>query len=295
MGSLDFVQSIEDDPLLDTQHLAHHSLQAHFRPRFHPLPTVIIASLLLLIHVVFVILAFLTGVLCSYPNPIEDKCPGNYTNPLKVQTVIILGKVILWILHFLLERYIQYHHSKVRNRGYNKIYRSTRHLKSLALMIHSTGSTALLLLLCLQHSFPEPSTLYLDLILATLALELVCSLTCLLVYTVEHLQKNNNKPPPARADKDDSERWMFLYHQAMVKIRKFNKAKPQPDVLEEEKLYAYPINITSETGFRTLSSLEDVVEKQGDIIVYLRRHNALLSRRLLAFASSDLSSQPSGV
>lgn len=69
----------------------------------------------------FVILAFLTGVLCSYPNPIEDKCPGNYTNPLKVQTVIILGKVILWILHFLLERYIQYHHSKVRSRGYNMI------------------------------------------------------------------------------------------------------------------------------------------------------------------------------
>lgn len=36
----------------------------------------------------------------------------------------------------------------------------------------------------------------------------------------------------------------------LVKIRKFNKAKPQPDVLEEEKLYAYPSNITSETGFR---------------------------------------------
>ncbi|XP_077925538.1 transmembrane protein 192 isoform X4 [Halichoerus grypus] len=195
--------------------------------------------------VVFVILAFLTGVLCSYPNPIEDKCPGNYINPLKVQTVIILGKVILWILHFLLERYIQYHHNRVRNRGYNTIYLSTRHLKGLALMIHSTGSTALLLVLCVQHSFPEPSRLYLDLILAILALELICSLTCLLVYT--------------------------------VKIRKFNKAKPQPDVLEEEKIYAYPSNITSETGFRTISSLEDIVEKQGDIIAYLKRHNALLN------------------
>lgn len=48
------------------------------------------------------------------------------------------------------------------------------------------GSTALLLLLCLQHSFPEPSTWYLDLILAILALELICSLMCLLVYTGEH-------------------------------------------------------------------------------------------------------------
>ncbi|XP_058131366.1 transmembrane protein 192 isoform X2 [Dasypus novemcinctus] len=213
------------------------------------------------IHLVFVILAFLTGVLCSYPNPNEDKCPGNYTNPLKVQTVIILGKVILWLLHLLLEQYIQYHHSKVRNRGYNMIYRSTRHLKRLALMIHSTGNTGLLLTLCIQHSFPEPGKLYVALILAILALELICSLTCLLIYT--------------------------------VKIRKFNKAKPRPDVLEEEKIYAYPSSVNSETGFRTISCLEEIVEKQGDIILYLKRHNALLSKRLLTFTSSDLGSQPS--
>ncbi|XP_075420344.1 transmembrane protein 192 isoform X1 [Tenrec ecaudatus] len=222
-GSLDLTQSIEDDPLLDAYLLPHHSLHAHFRLRFQPLPTVIIAHFLLLIHVVFVILAFLTGVFCSYPNPHEDKCPGNYTNPLKVQTVIILGKVILWILHIVLECYIQYHHSKVRNRGYHMIYRSTRHLKRLALMVHSAGNTALLLILCVQHSFPEPSTLYLDLILAILGLELISSLACLLIYT--------------------------------VKIQKFNKAKPWPDVLEEEKLYAYPSNINSETGFRMAPEL----------------------------------------
>ncbi|KAL1772952.1 transmembrane protein 192 [Sigmodon hispidus] len=254
-GSLDILQSMDDDPLLDTRPPPYHSLHAHFRPRFHPLPTVIIANLLLFIHVVFVTLAFLTGVLCSYPNPNEDKCPENYTNPLKVQTVIILGKVILWILHLLLERYIHYHHNKVRSRGYSQIYHSTRHLKSLALTIHSSGNTALLLLLCMQHSFPEPGRLYLELILAVLALELMCSLSCLLLYA--------------------------------VKIRRFNRAKPQPDVLEEEKLYAYPSNIASETGFRTISSLEEIVEKQGDIIAYLKRHNALLSQRLL-----DLTSQP---
>lgn len=252
-SSLDILQSTDDDPLLDTQLLPHHSLHAHFRPRFHPLPTVIIANLLLLIHVVFVTLAFLTGVLCLYPTPNEDKCPEDYTNPLKAQTVIILGKVILWILHLLFERYIQHHHRKVRSRGYSHIYRSTRHLKTLALTIHSSGNTALLLILCVQHSFPEPSKLYLELILAVLALELICSLSCLVLYT--------------------------------VKIRRFNKAKPQPDVLEEERTYAYPSNIASETGFRTVSSLEEIVEKQGDIIVYLKRHNALLSERLLELAT----------
>ncbi|XP_068953859.1 transmembrane protein 192 isoform X3 [Petaurus breviceps papuanus] len=215
-GSLDLTQSLEDDPLLEAQLLPQHPLHVHFRPRFHALPTVIIANLLLLIHVVFVVLAFLTGLLCSYPNPNEDKCPGNYINPFKVQTVVILGKVILWVLHMLLERYIHYHHSQVRKRGYIIIYRSTRHLKRLSLMIHST-----------------------------------------------------------------------------VKIRRFNKAKPRPDIIEEENMYAYANNSTSETGFRTSSSLEEVVEKQGDIIEYLKRHNALLSKRLLAFTPSDSASQPS--
>ncbi|XP_072477664.1 transmembrane protein 192 isoform X3 [Notamacropus eugenii] len=214
-GSLDLTQSLEDDPLLEAQLLPQHPLHIHFRPRFHALPTVIIANLLLLIHVVFVVLAFLTGLLCSYPNPNEDKCPGNYINPLKVQTVVILGKVILWVLHMLFEHYVQYHHSQVRKRGYIIIYRSTRHLKRLSLIIHST-----------------------------------------------------------------------------VKIRRFNKAKPRPDIIEEENMYAYANNSTSETGFRTSSSLEEVVEKQGDIIEYLKRHNALLSKRLLAFTSPDSASQP---
>ncbi|XP_052608324.1 transmembrane protein 192 [Peromyscus californicus insignis] len=252
-GSLEILQSMDDDPLLDTQPLPHHSLHAHFRPRFHPLPTVIIANLLLFIHVVFVTLAFLTGVLCSYPNPNEDKCPENYTSPLRVQTVIILGKVSLWVLHVLLDRYFHYHHSKVRGRGYSQIYRSTRRLKTLPLMVHSSGNTALLLLLCVQHSFPEPGRLYLELMLAVLALELTCSLSCLLLYA--------------------------------VKVRRFNRAKPQPDVLEEEKISAYPSNTVSETGFRTMSNLEEIVEKQGDIIAYLKRHNALLSKRLLELAS----------
>ncbi|XP_020038540.2 transmembrane protein 192 [Castor canadensis] len=257
-SSLDIIQSIEDDALLDARLLPQPSLQTHFRPRFHPLPTVIMANILFFIQVVFVTLAFLTGVLCTLDNPNDDKCPGNYTNPLKVQTVIILGKVVLWILHLLLERYIQHHHSKARNRGYHRIYRSTRHLKSLTVMIHSTGNAILLLVLCIQHSFPDFSTVYLVLILATLVLELICFLAWLLPYA--------------------------------VKIGRFNRAKPQPDVLEEEKLYAYPSSITSETGFRSISSLEEIVEKQGDIIVYLKRHNALLSKRLLALTCSDLGS-----
>lgn len=39
---------------------------------------------------------------------------------------------------------------------------------------------------------------------------------------------------------------------------------------------------------RENSSLEEIVEKQGDVIEYLQRHNALLSKRLLALTSQQM-------
>ncbi|CAN8208687.1 unnamed protein product [Coccothraustes coccothraustes] len=255
-GSLEITQSLEDDPLLDAPLISSHALHSQLRPRFHAIPAVLLANFLLLIHVAFVVLAFLAAMFCSYPNPNQDKCPGNYTHPLKVQTVIIIAKVVLWVLHVCFERYVQHHHSRVRRRGYFSIYRSTRHLKRLPLLIHATGNTALLLILSVQHSFPDHSKVYLYLILGVLSLEMISSLTCLVIYT--------------------------------VKISNFNRAKPRPDIIEEEKMYAYPSHITSEVGFRENSSLEEIVEKQGDIIEYLQRHNALLSKRLLALTSQQM-------
>ncbi|XP_060102547.1 transmembrane protein 192 isoform X1 [Heteronotia binoei] len=253
-GSLEITQSMEDDPLLEAP-LPPHSLHSWLRPKFYTIPTVCFANILLLIHVTFVILAFLAGMFCSYPDASEDMCPRSYTYPLKVQTAIMTAKVILWLLHVFLELYIHYHHSKAKRRGYLLIYQNTRHLKRLPLLIQSAGNAALLLILSVQHSFPDHNKLYLCFILAILSVELICSLICLVIYT--------------------------------VKVSNFNRAKPRPDILEEEKMYAYPSRITSEVGFREASVLEEIVEKQGDVIEYLQRHNALLSKRLLALTSQQ--------
>lgn len=137
-------------------------------------------------------------------------------------------------------------------------YQSTRHLKRLALMIHSMA--ALLSFSHCAHSIPSQSPA-----------------GCILPHS--------GHPGPGTDLFPDmsSPHWRF---------ENFNKDKPLPDILEE-KVHAYPSNITSETGFWTISSLEEIIEKQGDIIVYLKRHNALLSKRLLAFTSSDLGSHSS--
>ncbi|XP_055500927.1 transmembrane protein 192 isoform X2 [Leucoraja erinacea] len=81
-----------------------------------------------------------------------------------------------------------------------------------------------------------------------------------------------------------------LFIHSMVKIAKFNMMKPCPDIQEEERRHRYPnrTNILSETGFRDGSNLENLVEKQADLIDYLKMHNVQLSRRLLALISQQV-------
>ncbi|KAL8207236.1 UNVERIFIED_CONTAM: hypothetical protein K2H54_049913 [Gekko kuhli] len=107
-GSLEITQSMEDDPLLEAP-LPPHALHSGLRPKFYAIPTVCFANILLLMHVAFVILAFLAG------------------------------------------------------------------------------NAALLLILSVQHSFPDHSKLYLCFILAILTVELICSLICLVIYTAWEL------------------------------------------------------------------------------------------------------------
>ncbi|XP_053316051.1 transmembrane protein 192 [Spea bombifrons] len=250
-SSGELTQSADDECFLDAPLLPSQKLQPEIRPTFRPVPTVTVAILLAFIQLAFVTLAVVSAYFCTYAGD-EVKCKP-YIQPFKLNTIVVIAKVVLWILHVLNERFVQYHHYKIRNRGYLNVYRSTRHLKSLSLMIHSTGNAAILVIISAQDSFKSSAHLYLHLILSVLILELILSLACLLMYA--------------------------------VKIYRFNSSMPRPDIIEEEKIHAYQSHLNPEIGFREGTSLEEVIEKQGDTIEYLQRHNAVLSKQLLALTS----------
>uniref|UniRef100_A0A3P9MS19 Transmembrane protein 192 n=1 Tax=Poecilia reticulata TaxID=8081 RepID=A0A3P9MS19_POERE len=72
----------------------------------------------------------------------------------------------------------------------------------------------------------------------------------------------------------------LLYY--TVRVMQFNRRRAAPDVSQEEHSHSYSVtNQPTETGFRGSSGLEEVVEKQADLIEYLKQHNTLLSKRLL--------------
>ncbi|XP_068134939.1 transmembrane protein 192 isoform X2 [Hyperolius riggenbachi] len=249
MSSGELTQSADDDCFLDAPLLPSQKLQADIRPIFHPVPTVTVNFILLLVQVAFVALTAVSGYFCLFDNVEECK---KYIDPFNLSTIVIISKVILWLLHVVHERFLHCHLRNARNRGYLKLYRSTSDLKGLPLLINSLGNASVLVIISLWDSFGDRN-LYLYLILSVLILELILTVIFLLMYT--------------------------------VRIYKFNRSKPEADIVEENKIHAFQKRTVPGIGFRDGSSLEEIIEKQGDTIEYLKRNNALLSQQLLTVVS----------
>ncbi|XP_077333285.1 transmembrane protein 192 isoform X2 [Lithobates pipiens] len=135
-SSGELTQSADLDCLLDAPLLPNQKLEADIRRIFIPIRTVCMSIVLLLVQVAFVTLTLVSGYFCLLHGE-DDKCM-QYTKPLELNTIVIICKVILWLLHLVFERFLQYHHMKAKSRGYLQLYRSTNTLTIIPLTINST-------------------------------------------------------------------------------------------------------------------------------------------------------------
>lgn len=255
-ANVDFTQSTDDDPLIDGPLISQDVLESVIKREFQKLPTHWAVGVLSFLHVVYVVLCIVITVFCWISDEHTSECTAAL-HGIDSKTVVLLGKVSLWVLVFIYDRFVQHHHSAVRRRGYLDFYRLTRGIKNLPLLIHSAGNAAVLTVIA-PSSMLDASVKNLSvyLLLAIICLELLLSFICLLRYTVH--------------------------------VVKFNSKKPHPDVTEEERSHACSSGSHTETGFRDGSSLEDVVEKQADLIDYLKQHNSVLSRRILTLTGQQI-------
>ncbi|XP_061882166.1 transmembrane protein 192 isoform X2 [Entelurus aequoreus] len=235
----------EEESLLDGPLISADALQSAIRREFRTVPTACHAALLSLLHVVYVVLSVCVALLCILKFGREDVC-ASVLGPVQGDSVVVFGKVVLWLLVLLFTWYMQHHHGQARCRGYLGFYRGTQELKHLPLTVYSAGNVMLLVVLAAR--LPHPVHIYM--LISVLVLELLVALPCLITYT--------------------------------GKVMRFNAARAAPDVSQEEHSHNFRVtSLPAETGFRDHSSLEEVVEKQADLIEYLKQHNSLLSRRLL--------------
>ncbi|KAI2668625.1 Transmembrane protein 192 [Labeo rohita] len=299
--NVDFTQSTDDDPLIDGPLISQDTLESVIKREFKKLPTHWAVGVISFLHVVYVVVCILITVFCWLSDEHTPECTAALQG-IDSKTVVLLGKVALWVLVFIYDRFVQHHHNAVRRRGYLDFYRLTRGIKNLPLLIHSTGN-ALVLTVIAPSALLDASVKNLSvyLLLAIICLELLLSVICLLKYAV-YLKKTLRDSlisflpnsmacwPPFPA----------------VHVVRFNSKKPHPDVTEEERshgcsstctlIFQSHVLWTGQTGahvfcglfHRDCSSLEDVVEKQADLIDYLKQHNSVLSRRILALTAQQI-------
>lgn len=241
----DLSRSMDEDALVDGPLISPDALQSVIMREFQSLPTFWHSVLLSALHVVFVILSLLVAIMCVLQEHAVEQC-NSALEPVGGIAAIVFGKGFLWGLVLLFTVVVRHHHRQARSRGYLKFYRETHEVIHLPLVLHSIGNT--LLLWVVAAKIPDDLRTYL--VLAVLGLELLVSFPCLIYYT--------------------------------VKVVQFNTERAAPDVSQEEHLHNFSVtSVPTETGFREGSSLAEVVDKQADLIEYLKQHNALLSRRLL--------------
>ncbi|XP_062243755.1 transmembrane protein 192 isoform X2 [Platichthys flesus] len=241
----DMTRSTEEDSLVDGPLISADALHSAIRREFQTLPTHCYAALLSLLHVVFVVLSVCVAVLCVLKFGDVEMC-ASVLGKVTGDSVVVYGKVCLWVLVLVFTRCAQHHHGQARRRGYLQFYRQTQGLNQLPLAAHSAGNVSVLVVLAARLTLPVHTYI----LISILVLELLVAMPCLFYYS--------------------------------VKVMRFNGERAAPDVSQEEHTHNYSItSLPTETGFREGSSLEEVVEKQADLIEYLKQHNTLLSKRLL--------------
>jgi len=162
-----------------------------------------------------------------------------------------------WCILFIASGYRNFHHNYIQRCGYLEFFRNTQLLQRIPLLVPSLGNTLLVVVLSIFQKYcpvlekcSVDGTLYCYHYLQILfGLETFILLLCLIKY--------------------------------LIIVMKFNKSKAIPDVHQDELLTSYIQSYapTNEIGFRDEDYIDEVLEKQADMIRYLKQHSNNLSRK----------------
>ncbi|XP_013413872.1 transmembrane protein 192-like isoform X2 [Lingula anatina] len=247
-----------DDPLLDSV-----VLSADYTPPFYKIPITWALALELLIMVGIEVITFVVPLYCP-PGDGKDDPP---VCGLSSYAITIYTHACTWFVFLLFDRYKRHHHNVNRYRGYLEFYRKTRNIRRAPLLI-SSGAHAMLtvLVMLLQdycHSDTACSSLHLtrtNFLQIAVSIEVAVMLPCIIVHIVHTVR--------------------------------FNRQRAPPDV-QREDMSSY-LHSHSDTGFREEDYLDEVLEKQADMIKYLKQHNANLGKKILQLTRqlNDSGSRP---
>ncbi|XP_063985879.1 transmembrane protein 192 [Diachasmimorpha longicaudata] len=172
-----------------------------------------------------------------------------------------------WLMIMVTDYLIRQKHHNLRICGYLDFYQSTyQHIRT-PLFIASLWNTAYLLLAVILHH-----THKVDYETYCRSSEWFTPVNYILLLTTLELMII-----------------IPVYVNYIKRVRRFNRTKPPPDVTREEWLTSFTQDSyagNTEVGYQQRgSNLTELLEKQADLIRYLRDHNVKLSHRMMLLAS----------
>ncbi|XP_003387777.1 PREDICTED: transmembrane protein 192-like isoform X2 [Amphimedon queenslandica] len=177
-----------------------------------------------------------------------------------------MAHAILWLAIAVLDRIIQWQHQIIRRKGYLKFYRKMKNLRRIPFIMMSLGTAVLLIFVSVLYLFSVKDRVdqtssasfrvkYFMFIIV--GIEMFISIIALMIYII----------------------------QAVL----FNIRRPPPDVIQDTASMANSPTATLTTvGFRDGEDLDELLERQADMIRYLQQHNASLGRRIMELQSRTI-------
>ncbi|KOX78751.1 hypothetical protein WN51_08510, partial [Melipona quadrifasciata] len=232
---------------------------------FKKLDTVSIVSFPL----IFSVFLEITGIIfiCMWPEE-KNKCDTYFT--------YLYLHCAYWLIIMFTDHLVKTKHHKLRIYGYLEFYQSTYQQIRTPLFIASLWMTCYLLLAVILHhvhkvnyeEYCRASEWFtpLNYIVLLTTIELIIIIP---VY-INYIKKIN----------------IFYFAE---KVLRFNRLRPPPDVSREDWLFSFTQDTyagSHEVGYRHgKSNLEELLEKQADLIRYLRDHNGKLSHKIMLLAA----------
>ncbi|KAK2573535.1 Transmembrane protein 192 [Acropora cervicornis] len=224
--------------------------------RFQPIHTAWIALLQLILFVAFETLQF---VLAN--ESLINRKSLSLGGPDAPFRLLVVLHVALWVLVFISDRILQWQHHKSQTNGYLQFFRETKELRRTSVSFHCipSGNAALLLVVAICSDIPHNRGLArYNILQIVFSIEFVICLPGIMWY--------------------------------LVKVVKFNRKRPLPDAQNVDFVsqnYGDAPGSLSITGYRDNDYLDEVLEKQADMIRYLQQHNANLGKRLMKLTTQQ--------
>jgi len=213
--------------------------------RFKKLRTVPHFSLHLLISTII----SLIGIIIAATWPQSKRCEAYY--------IMLYARAAFWLVTWLFNYIVKYHHEQLRLNGYHAFHRATETLKSIPLTIVSLWNTVILAVAAgMQHYYGDDFSMKCVESYLSPVVYIICfSVAETLVF--------------------------FAVHGTYInRVVKFNNAQMPPEALQGINTVIGSVGLMQRGA-----DVTELLEKQADLIHYLRDHNMKLNQKLMQMAN----------